>query len=412
MWPYFRDGRYKLLKNTFQRERLVRVKSLPMPPSGRISSIDALRGLALFGVLAMNLDTAFRISLFETFLPGSTDRGIDSAVDAFLYAFLDLKAFALFSLLFGLGLAMQYDRLVINPRRVELLIRRLLALLAFGVIHLFLIWNGDILTEYAVAGLIVLPFLLGPAWLLGMAAVACLLIYITMPLLPPPIHFPNLAELTILVQAANHAYGTRGFSQVLAFRIHEVRSIFPLHVFILPRTLGLFMLGAVIWRSGLVKNADHYSSKLWIAAVLLIAIGLAAALDTTARWFSGWPSLGPMDGPATQVGTIILPLGYSALVLAIGTIDRGRFLAWFEPIGRMAFTNYVIQSVLLGWIFYGYGLGLFGKIGPADGMVLVVAIYIGQMVLSFWWLKRFRYGPLEWLWRAIMYGKRPEFRVA
>jgi uncharacterized protein len=172
------------------------------------------------------------------------------------------------------------------------------------------------------------------------------------------------------------------------------------------------MLGAVIWRSGLVKNAGNYSGRLWAAALLLIGIGLALAFDTTARWFSGWPSLGLMEGPATQLDTIILPLGYSALVLAIGTIEKGRFLAWVEPIGRMAFTNYIIQSLIAGWIFYGYGLGQMGKMGPATGMILVVAIYLGQVLLSIWWLKMFRYGPLEWLWRTIMYGRRPEFRVA
>ena len=403
---------------SFPAERNVGVQdratknAAPIPPSERISSIDALRGIALFGVLAINLETAFRVSIFEDFIPATTDRGIDLAVDAFLYALFDLKAFALFSLLFGLGLALQYDRLDTNPRRALLLVRRLIALLAFGLIHLFLIWNGDILTEYAVVGLIVLPFLFGPKWLLGSAATACLLIYLAMPLLPPPVVFPGPAGITNLVHAANDVYGVGSFWQVLSFRISEVRSIFPLHVFILPRTLGLFMLGAVIWRSGLVKHADLYSGRLWFAAVILTAIGLAITLDTSARWYSGLPSLGRMDGVATQAGTIILPLGYSALVLALGTIGGGRLLAWFEPLGRMAFTNYVIQSLLLGWIFYGYGLGLFGKIGPANGLVLVVVIYVGQVLLSVWWLKRFRYGPLEWLWRAIMYGKRPRFRIA
>ncbi len=385
---------------------------MPIPPSSRINSIDALRGLALFGVLAMNLDTAFRISLFDQFLPGSTDRGVDLVADAFLFGFLDLKAFALFSLLFGLGLAIQYERLALNPYRTILLTRRLLALLAFGVIHLLLIWNGDILTEYAVVGLITLPFLFGPSWLLGIAAAACLLLYIAMPMLPPPVYFPNVARLTSLVQAANHAYGTGNFIQILEFRIQEVKDIFPLHVFIFPRTLGLFLLGAIIWRSGLVKNANRHSRKLSLAAFLLIGIGLAIAFDTTARWFSGWPSLGSMEGPATQLGVVALPLGYGALVLAIGTIEQGRFLAWVEPIGRMAFTNYIIQSLIAGWIFYGYGLGQMGKMGPATGMIIVIAIYLGQVLLSIWWLKRFRYGPLEWLWRSIMYGKRPEIRVA
>lgn len=98
-------------------------------------------------------------------------------------------------------------------------------------------------------------------------------------------------------------------------------------------------------------------------------------------------------------------------MLAIAAAGKGRWLAWFEPVGRMAFTNYVMQSLLCGWIFYGYGLGLFGKIGPAAGMGLVLAIYLGQMLLSFWWLDRFRYGPLEWLWRALTYGRRPAFRL-
>src|ERR1019366_5370539 len=97
------------------------------------------------------------------------------------------------------------------------------------------------------------PLLFGPSWLLGMAAIACLLIYIAMPMPPSPVSFPNMAVLTSLVQAANLAYGTGSFSQILIFRIQEVSAICPLHVFIFPRTLGLFMLGAVIWRSGLVK---------------------------------------------------------------------------------------------------------------------------------------------------------------
>ncbi len=114
-------------------------------------------------------------------------------MDAFLYGFLDLKAFALFSLLFGLGLAMQYDRLAANPRRTILLIRRLLALLVFGVVHLLLIWNGDILTEYAVTGLIALPILFCPGWLVGISSAVCLLLYTAMPMLPSPVFFPDVA---------------------------------------------------------------------------------------------------------------------------------------------------------------------------------------------------------------------------
>jgi uncharacterized protein len=127
-----------------------------LPPAERIDALDVLRGLALFGVLAINLVTGFRVSIFEQFLSdaGATSP-LDRAVEAFLILAIDMKAFAVFSLLFGVGLAIQFERLAGNPRRTLLLARRLLVLLAIGLIHLFLIWNGDILTEYALAGFVV-----------------------------------------------------------------------------------------------------------------------------------------------------------------------------------------------------------------------------------------------------------------
>src|SRR6266446_9316161 len=140
----------------------------PVNPSERIDAIDVLRGIALFGVLAINITSEFRISIFEQFLahkhPSSP---LDRVVETILTLAVDLKAFALFSLLFGAGLAIQFERLSKSPRRTVLLLRRLIGLLAFGLIHLCLIWNGDILTEYALAGLFVLPLLFGPRWLLG-----------------------------------------------------------------------------------------------------------------------------------------------------------------------------------------------------------------------------------------------------
>ena len=119
----------------------------PVSPSGRIDSIDALRGVALLGVLAINLVTEFRVSIFEQFLSMARPvSAADRAVETFLMLFVNMKAFALFSLLFGIGLAIQFERLSENPRRALLLLRRLIVLLLFGLIHLGLIWNGDILT--------------------------------------------------------------------------------------------------------------------------------------------------------------------------------------------------------------------------------------------------------------------------
>ena len=123
--------------------------SAPLAPADRLAALDILRGLALFGVMAINIVFEFRVSIFEQFLPAAkTTAPIDRAVEIFLDQFISLKAFALFSLLFGVGLAIQFDRLPAE-RRTVLLLRRLTVLLAFGLVHLTLIWNGDILTEYA-----------------------------------------------------------------------------------------------------------------------------------------------------------------------------------------------------------------------------------------------------------------------
>jgi uncharacterized protein len=152
-----------------------------------------MSSVALLGVLLINLVTEFRVSIFEQFLTNPADQGrLDRRIEAILSFLFSLKALALFSLLFGVGLAIQYERLGQNPQRLRLLLRRLAILLAFGLIHLVFIWNGDILTHYAVAGFLVLPFLFGPRWLLLTASVAFFGVYLAIPLLP---FRANLARL-------------------------------------------------------------------------------------------------------------------------------------------------------------------------------------------------------------------------
>ncbi|MFL6817789.1 MAG: hypothetical protein ACJ8EF_07590 [Bradyrhizobium sp.] len=142
----------------------------PIIPSERIVTIDILRGIALFIVLVINAATEFRVSIFEQLLPGTpAATTADKLADGFVLA-LSTKGFILFSFLFGLGLAIQFDRFAGKSNRLALMLRRLTVLLAIGLVHLLLIWNGDILTEYAMVGFAVLPFLYGPRWLLGITA--------------------------------------------------------------------------------------------------------------------------------------------------------------------------------------------------------------------------------------------------
>jgi uncharacterized protein len=378
----------------------------PIGSAERIDAIDVLRGIALLGVVAMNVVTEFRVSFFERFLfPKAPLSPIDSVVETILMLFVDLKALALFSLLFGAGLAIQFERLASSERRAVLLVRRLAVLLVFGLIHLCLIWNGDILTHYALAGIIVLPFLFGPRWLLAVAALASFGLYLAMQAFPPPGLWPGTAALAQEAAEAHRIYPTGGFLEVLAFRLHEIPLIAILHVYIFPRTIGLFLLGALVWRTGMLRTPPRH--LLFSLAAACIVLGAGLVLAHAGRFIPA----GRIGVLAEPLGIIALALGYGAAIIGIANLDRGkRLLGWAAPLGRMAFTNYLAQSVILGWIFYGYGLGLFGHLGVTSALAIGVAVYIGQVFFSAWWLRRYRYGPVEWLWRTLMYGAAQPMR--
>jgi uncharacterized protein len=378
----------------------------PVAPSQRIEALDVLRGLALFGVIAINAVFEFRVSIFEQFLPATGNVAfIDRALKDVLAAAVELKAFALFSLLFGAGLAIQFDRLASNPRRVALLVRRLMVLLLIGAVHLFLIWNGDILVEYAVAGLIVLPFLFGPRWLALLAATASLVLFLSMPLLPPVVPFPSQPWILDHIAKAATAYGDGGFLDVLAFRIREIPAIFPLHVLIFPRTTALFLFGAVVWRCGILRRASQHKKLLFGVAVGGILIGGALTLAAEGHAWFDWPSPAAAREVMARLGGVILASGYAATVIGLVSVPACQsMLAWAAPVGRMAFTNYLAQSLILGWIFYGYGLGWFDRLSVTTAFAIGVAVYAAEAAFSAWWLGRYRYGPVEWLWRSAMYG--------
>lgn len=194
----------------------------------RLESIDILRGLALFGVLTVNLVTEFRVSIFEQFLTEPSELNlINRAVIQFVHHGLQLKAFALFSLLFGIGMAMQFERLSNTGRPLYWLTQRLIVLFSFGLIHLLLIWNGDILTEYAVAGLLVLPLLLASRKVLGLIAAALFTLYLALPSLPIPVSWPDEAWIIHHVAQANETYRAGTWFQVTQFSLRELPDLLP-----------------------------------------------------------------------------------------------------------------------------------------------------------------------------------------
>ncbi len=382
----------------------------PIAAADRIEAIDAVRGIALFGVLIINLITEFRVSIFAQFLlQRPPQSSFDRILEDLLMLVLSQKALSLFSLLFGVSLAIQFERLAGTPNRSTLLVRRLAVLLAIGLVHLCLIWNGDILVEYALAGFVVLPFLFVPQQLLLAASAMFFGAYFILPYLPGFPAFPSQNWIAAHVAEANDVYANGSFADVLAFRLREIPAIADLHMRIFARTIALFLLGAYAWRTGVLREPEAHRRLLvsLAAAALLVGAGLSAIELASADIA---PSLRPWLRTVERLTPIVLAVGYGAGVIAAFAAGAGKLFAWAAPLGRMAFTNYLLQSVILGWIFYGYGLGLFGSLSVSSGFALGVALYALQVVFSAWWLRYFRFGPVEWLWRTLMYGRLQPMR--
>lgn len=373
-------------------------------PDDRILTIDILRALALFGVLMVNLVTEFRVSIFQQFVPSVFPAStLDRFLDAFVWYALDMKAFALFSVLFGIGLALQFDRLASRARPLYWLRRRLFVLLGFGVFHLLFIWNGDILTEYALAGLLVLPLIREDKETLGLVSLALFCFYLAMPALHLPIYWPSTETFARHVTAANQVYANGSLVQVWRFSLGELRMMFSLNEFVFPRTLALFLLGTAIWQSGILRNRQSYRREFLIFGAAATGVGLVLTAAEHNGVFAGTPVLG---ASMSNLAPTIQALGYAALtVVAVDLPYLRGILRLFAPLGRMSFTNYILQSVIFSWIFFGYGLGRFGRLSITTAFLLGTAIYIAQMAGSGLWLRWFRFGPLEWLWRSLMYGQ-------
>lgn len=373
----------------------------PAPVTERAVALDALRGIALFGVLMVNLVEVFRVSIFEASLPRvGPPRGTaaDHVVAAIVTNALESKALILFSLLFGVGLAAQEERVrARGDSFARYAARRLGALLAIGLVHLFLVWSGDILTLYALVGLCAAPLLRLSSRVLLALALACFVIQV-LPL-PYPRSFDTVEAMQLHVETARLAYGAGTFGEALAFRVREVGPMSALLVWSVPRTLGLFLLGACAWRIGIFRPGA-WRGLLILVASLGVPLGALATYAVSAGW-----NLGRAREVAWTWGALVLAFGYGAsILLAFRRPVLAEVLAAFAPLGRMALTSYLTQSVVLSVVFYGWGLGLFGKDGEAKAALLGLVLYGAQIMFSAWWLRRRNFGPVEWLWRSFTYG--------
>ena len=365
-----------------------------------------MRGVALFGVLIANLVTAFRVSPTRSYLPEDPYAPLDDRIVEAALAFLvQGKAIALFSILFGVGLAIQYQRFSRMGPPERLLARRLLVLLAFGAIHLLLIWNGDILFEYALAGLLVLPLLARSSRALAAWMAGFFVLYLVFPLLPFVPAWPDAASLRQEYYEAMRIFATGSFAEIRRYSLHETLVFLPVYLSLFPETPAYLLLGVLAWRSGAVADPDTHR-------VLLRSVAIGGILGGAALTVSGQDQTSALAFFTASLAPATMAIGYGALMLLA---SRSPPLHWvlraFAPAGRMAFTNYIVQSLVFGWVFVGYGLGLIGKVSATAALAWGIAAFAAQALFSAWWLRRFRFGPLEWLWRTLTYGERQPFRI-
>jgi len=405
----------------------------PVSDRERIQVIDALRGFALLGILLVNM------GLFSAPFIGwviGVPRGeapVDRAAEFGVLWLATGKFYPLFSFLFGLGMSIQMaratERSVNFARRYA---RRLLVLLVFGLAHALLLWNGDILFIYALVGFVLMLFRNArPKTLLIWAAVLLTLPFVlailsaaanAVFLSAMPMNAMTTGDFDLdrllkdLYAQAVAVYGRGAWGQIFVWRAIEWIIVLIAFTFNSAlQILGLFLLGLYAGKTGLLQNTDAHRRLFAIGARVALPVGLAA------NALIAWGMV--REGNALTSGVMalaqafhlffgpLLTFGYlSAIVLLSEQAWARRLLAPLSAAGRMALSNYLMQSVICTTIFYSYGLGLYGQMGAGAGVLLSLVIWVIQLPISMIWLRFFQFGPLEWVWRALTYGKAPAMR--
>lgn len=400
----------------------------PTPVKQREMSLDALRGFAVLGILMVNVQSfSMPFSAYVNPLAAPFPfEGASKTVWTVTRVFFDQKFITIFSFLFGASLFMVGGERS-DAQRGALLRRRLFWLLTFGVAHGLLLWYGDILLIYAVSGFIVL---LMRSWkprrliTVGLTLFALGAVWNTALMAPLAIAPPEVvaevereawlpAPETLAAEIAAYQGGLASAMKTNAgFWVVLQTFIAPLVLY--WRTIGIMLIGLALFKLGVLQGRSPARLYALFIACAAAAVGVI-----------GWETLHIIDDgfpfPATpgwrELGNYFLSpvvsLGYiGALMLLLRASWFSAPAAALAATGRMAFTNYIAQSLIMTTIFWsGRGLGLFGEIDRPGQLALVLAIWAAQLIWSPVWLRHYRMGPLEWVWRRLTYNSAPPFRV-
>jgi uncharacterized protein len=407
----------------------------PVTAGERLQILDIVRGFALLGILLMNME-AFVGPLYAAGTGlDPTLTGADRTADALIYVLVQGKFWCLFALLFGMGFAVMSQRAEAAGRPFAgLYWRRGLVLLGIGLVHALLVWSGDILVTYAVVSFMLLAFRdVHGRWLVWIAVAAfvaplgMLLVFglgaTLMQMTPETAAQWNTMMagqnqmLAGLVEAQRQAYGAGSYGEATLQRLRDLGLAIANLMVLGPMVLAMFLMGSWLVKAGaMVDPAGHrrlFARLRWVA----LPTGLALMLGS----FVIQPSLDQADLDLTfaaafalsMVGSALMCLGYLGwIVHSVRAPVGARALSWLAPAGRMALTNYLAQSVVCTLVFYGYGLGHFEQLPRAWQVPFALALFGAQVLASHWWLARFRFGPMEWLWRSLTYLRPQPMRGA
>ena len=392
--------------------------------------LDALRGFAILGIFIANLGGFSEFNGDTKITSPFILEGWDDVMEFFHAMLIEGKFYSIFSVLFGWGIALQLKRSSeMGVNSISTIRRRLLFMLLLGAFHL-LIWTGDIVFFYALVGFLLLAFrkfsnktLLITATILVLSPILLYWLKMTHPILNAPaeflFHTGNQLEgkfLGINSEASfqNYIKDANWFDvaklNVCGFFYRYGHLIFVSRI---PKVLGMFLIGYLIGRSDFYKNLKQNKKIVYWVIGLGLLIGLpanfilaqymsASGSDYYQLKINGW-----YQTIAYAFGVAPLALAYvGLLMLSFQTAIGHKIMGIISPVGKMAFSNYIMHSLIGNFVFLSIGLNYGGKVGPVYYTIFAILVWIGQIIFSTLWLKYFNFGPVEWVWRSLTYGKR------
>ena len=403
----------------------------PVRGANRIASLDFIRGLAVMGILAANI-VAFGHPFDAYTYPDAFLVPHDALSDWLLvaqYVVIDSKMRGLFTLLFGAGLYLFMERAWARGATRGLQLWRLIVLLGFGLFHFYVIWPGDILTYYALMGIAILPLMRLKAvtqLFIGLAGFVAGAIFYTVSL-----SFPYLIAETAFGDSPDFAEAREGLEAskaqsiadgvfesgliesgehgaLIAHRLSD-HGLEPLTntIFFAFESAPLMLIGMALYRLGFFSGGFSRRKMIgWGWGGLLIGgvASLAIALVMKAGGYTYYLMIAGYIG-WSAMPQLFMTLGLAALLVAYSPAWTGWLAQRISAAGRAAFTNYLGTSIVMVFVFHGWGLGLFGELARPQLYMVTLLAWVAMLAWSKPWLDRYRYGPLEWLWRCLTYRR-------